>query len=166
MSREVRRVPADWEHPKDGFGRHMPMFDESYEDARAEWLDGLALWLKNEHPDQSEHDSTKELDFWEWGGGPPDRDYYRPHWTDEERTHYQMYQTTSEGSPISPVMETPEELARWLADNNANAFAGDTASYESWLRVCNGGYAPSAVKDAGSTELVSGVEACSDEAAV
>ena len=42
----------------------------------------------------------------------------------EERTHYQMYETCTEGTPISPVMETPENLARWLADNGASAFGG------------------------------------------
>jgi len=60
---------------------------------------------------------------------------------------YQMWETTSEGSPISPVFETPEELARWLVDNNASAFGSETATYEEWLRVCQGGYAPSAVLD-------------------
>ncbi|MNR40154.1 hypothetical protein D3C85_1584160 [compost metagenome] len=71
-----------------------------------------------------------------------------------------MYETTSEGSPISPAFETPEQLARWLADNGASAFGGSTASYASWLRVANGGYAPSAVLS--SAGLQSGVEALGD----
>lgn len=53
-----------------------------------------------------------------------------------------MYENTSEGTPISPAFETPEELAHWLADNGASAFGSETASYESWLRICRGGFAP------------------------
>ena len=68
-----------------------------------------------------------------------------PSWPEEERTHYQMYETTSEGTPISGVFESPELLAHWLADEGASAFAGQGADYESWLRVANGGYACSAV---------------------
>lgn len=46
---------------------------------------------------------------------------------------WQMWETTSEGSPMSPVFATPEGLARWLADTKASAFAGIGASYEDWL---------------------------------
>lgn len=60
---------------------------------------------------------------------------------------FQMWEATSEGSPISPVFDSAEKLAHWLADTNASAFGRDGASYEQWLRVCNGGYAPSAVAD-------------------
>ena len=67
-----------------------------------------------------------------------------PDWPESERTHLQMYESTSEGTPISPVMETPEQLARWLADTGASAFAGMTATYEQWLAVARGGFAPSA----------------------
>ncbi len=142
MGREVRRVPANWVHPKidRGNGRlgYQPMHDRSYAVDAAEWKEALAAWERGERREENRH-----LEYWEYEGGPPDRAYYRPEWTEEERTHFQMYETTSEGTPISPVMATPESLARWLVDNNASAFAGQTASYESWLRVCLGGYAPS-----------------------
>jgi hypothetical protein len=52
---------------------------------------------------------------------------------------------------------TPEELARWLTDTNASAFGGEGASYEGWLRVARGGFAPSAVIADG--KMQSGVEA-------
>ena len=69
--------------------------------------------------------------------------YYMPDWPAEICTHYQMYQNTSEGTPISPPMETPEQLARWLADNDASALGDETATYEEWLLVCQEGSAPS-----------------------
>jgi len=72
-----------------------------------------------------------------------------------------MYETTSEGTPISPAFATPEELAQWLADNGASSFGSSTASYESWLRVAKGGWAPSAIMD--QNGLRSGVEALGGE---
>lgn len=59
---------------------------------------------------------------------------------------WQMWETTTEGSPISPVCDTPEELAAWLADNKASAFGSETAHYQSWLKMIKGsGSAPSMV---------------------
>jgi hypothetical protein len=145
MGREVRRVPQDWNPPKD-----KPHFDKSYAEAVAKWKDGYENWKVNPESD---------CEYWEWAGNPPDEEYYRPAWSDEERTHYMMYETTTEGTPISPAFETPEKLARWLADTKASAFGGMSASYEHWLRVCNGGYACSAVFD--SHGLRSGVEGLS-----
>ena len=72
-----------------------------------------------------------------------------------------MWETTSEGSPISPVFETPEELARWLADTNASAFGREGASYESWLGMIRGGWAPSLIID--EKGMRSGVEAIADK---
>lgn len=51
---------------------------------------------------------------------------------------WQMWETTSEGSPISPVFETPEELARWLADTGASSCGYQTESYETWLGFITG----------------------------
>lgn len=62
---------------------------------------------------------------------------------------YQMWETTSEGSPISPPFATAEELARWLADTHASAFGGESATFEQWMRMIVLGWAPSAVMDAG-----------------
>ena len=58
---------------------------------------------------------------------------------------YQMWETTSEGKPISPAFDTEEELAKWLADNNASSFANMTATYDEWLAMIKVGSAPAAV---------------------
>jgi len=84
-----------------------------------------------------------------------------PDWTDAERTHWQMYENTSEGTPISPVMGSPEDLARWLADNEASAFAGQTATYEAWLATIRRDSAVSAF--IGGGRIVSGVEGMLEE---
>jgi hypothetical protein len=147
MSREVRRVPADWEHPLyekwEGREGYKPLY-EGAEYQRAH--DGFIEKLNAEGLQEA-------IDYY----GALDRNDYMPNWPAEQRTHYMMYESTSEGTPISPAFETPEELARWLAGTGASAFAGETASYEAWLRVAQGGFAPSAIIQDG--KMMSGVEA-------
>ncbi len=70
---------------------------------------------------------------------------------------WQMWETTSEGSPISPVFSTPEELAKWLSDTGASSFGRMTATYDEWLGMIKVGWAPSAVLHDGVLE--SGVSA-------
>lgn len=127
MGRQIRRVPKGWEHPKrvqqyDMSGRmvedYWPLHDEDFESAMKEWLEGRALWLEGKHPDQAESEPTScpatEEGWARWGGSSPDPDSYRPAWKEEERTCFQVYETVSEGTPVSPVFETEEELVLWL----------------------------------------------------
>lgn len=147
MGREVRKVPPDWDHPKEWIlGRYQfrPLHGSSYARSLADWEHNRALWAARTMPYVEPGDYENET-FESYYGERPDPDDYMPDWPDSERTHYQMYEDTSEGTPISPVFPTPEELARWLVDSKASAFAEMTADYESWLRVCRGGFAPSAM---------------------
>lgn len=151
MGREVRRVPKDWQHPKDGRGRFVPLHEgRKYASRVASWEQSVA-----------KRGLQGAIDY---EGGPPDRDDYMPSWSPEESTHLMMYENTSEGTPISPAFETPEELARWLVDNNASAVGGMGATYEGWLRVAQGGWAPSAVGTPG-VGMMSGVDAFTVKAA-
>ena len=60
---------------------------------------------------------------------------------------FQIWETVSEGSPISPVFETAEALARHMAGTRWGADHG--SSYETWLRFINGpGWSLSGVMDA------------------
>ena len=69
---------------------------------------------------------------------------------------YQMWETVSEGSPISPVFATPEELARFMSETRYGADK-DGTPYETWLRFIQGpGWAPSLV--IGTDGVKSGVE--------
>jgi hypothetical protein len=159
MGREVRRVPADWKHPKNKQGHLQPMFDESFREACERWKQGYADWeagKRSDYFDASEHEA--DLQFWEWDGGPPDREYYRPDWPEESRTYIQLYETVSEGTPLSPPMESEEALAAWLADNNPWC-ADEPLSYGQWLAFVKQGWAPSMVFVGG--ELMSGVQAAS-----
>jgi hypothetical protein len=167
MGREVRRVPADWKHPKeerlDRYGqvseRYKPLFQvEDYIRKVGEWDDECAKWKSGWRPAHCTDPADKDMCYEQWAGQRPNRDNYMPNWPAEQRTHYMMYEDTSEGTPISPAFETPEALARWLADTWASSFAGAPASYEAWLWVANGGFAPSAISVDGGP-LVSGVDA-------
>lgn len=157
MGREVRRVPANWQHPKNEFGAFRPMYYSGFEERADEWDEENAKWNRGEFPKHADAED-KLLTYEQWGGDRPRKCDYMPAWTEAERTHFMMYEDTSEGTPISPAFATPEELARWLADTGASSFGSAKATYEQWLRVAQGGYAPSAVytPDRG---LQSGVEA-------
>jgi len=74
----------------------------------------------------------------------PMLDSEMPTWDDDEMTYWMMYETCSEGTPISPAFATPNGLARWLADTGASAFGSMTATYEQWLGMIREGWAPSA----------------------
>ncbi len=153
MGREVRRVPADWQHPKHWTGgmrgpeeRYKPLFPgERYQPAVDEWDAGLAAWKRGEYPEYADPAECQATTYEQYSGQRPHRDDYMPNWPAEQRTHLMMYEDTSEGTPISPAFATPEELARWLADTNASAFGREGASYEAWLRIARGGWAPSMV---------------------
>lgn len=129
MSREVRRVPPDWEHPrmKNGFRYYghtevalQPMFDESYRAAKERYDAGLLRWKQGEDPGQQRRGLPKtEAEYRDYHGGPGDRNYYRPDWPEESRTAYQVYETVTEGTPISPVFADREDLIAWLGQPQA-----------------------------------------------
>lgn len=179
MGREVRMVPENWEHPRYDenhtevvnkgrkflVGRYIPLFNQNYEDALYEWKEGKKQWKAGFQPTYSlngeryepKTEYQKDRKWSEYAGSKPKPEDYMPSWTNEERTHFMMYETTSEGTPISPAFATAKALARWLADTNASSFADMTATYEQWLHTIDKGSAVSAIID--SNGLRSGVEA-------
>lgn len=71
---------------------------------------------------------------------------------------YQLWENVSEWSPMSPSFATPEELARWLVENNKY----DKLPYDRWLAFITGpGYAPSMAVVGG--RVMSGVEFATKE---
>jgi len=178
-------VPANWSHPKNESGRYIPLHDSYYEDAVRDWetddlpkwIEGARLWAiglaKNYEGgtktiQQAIEDAKANRPYspppehptYEWWAGDvpskPSPDEFMPNWSEAERTHFMMYEDTSEGTPISPAFATAEELARWLADTGASAFADMTATYEQWLSTIRRGSACSAVISDG--HMMSGVE--------
>jgi hypothetical protein len=146
MGREIRRVPPDWEHPvytadtaprRDWIGHHIPLYDRSYREAAEEWMAGYQAWQNHTHRDWEKfHDRYPY--FWDWDS-PPNQEHYREEeWTPEEATAYQMYETVSEGTPVSPVFETTDQLWAWLVNEKGYSHAAADA-------FIRDGWAPSMV---------------------
>lgn len=71
---------------------------------------------------------------------------------------YQMWETTSEGSPISPPFADAISLAKWLAANRDGSIDEGT-SVEQWMKFIEGpGWAPSMIGTSAGG-IVSGVQA-------
>lgn len=130
MGREIRRVPADWQHPKDDKGRYISLFDgNNLKEAQAYWDDGAVLWKQGKRrdtPNERKPDHVSwyawmltgpvvpierkylKLPYDEWDGKRPDpKDY-----TDfggRPCTHFQCYENVSEGTPVGPVCATEKE---------------------------------------------------------
>lgn len=110
MGREIRIVPPNWEHPKDYRGEYQPMFNRCFETEVKEWKEGYKAW-----EDKTHKDYNPESEWWEWHGGPPDRENYVPY-KKEECSWFQVYETVSEGTPVTPPFATSNELIFYLAE--------------------------------------------------
>lgn len=153
MGREIRRVPPDWQHPREirwdyGTRREVssfrPLLDQTVEEAQAEWDRGAAEWPGSERAAQTwskdhtwdDGTSVKSTDliygsYEDYAGARPAELYadddeevsevhrgtptpYRTRsWTADEATHFQVYETVSEGTPVSPVLPSLEAVVEW-----------------------------------------------------
>ncbi len=139
MGREIRRVPPTWEHPKamrdNVRGERMdyvPLYDHSFTDALEEWLHDFAAWVAGgmeERLADSYAADAATAARWraeparacaEWEGELPRTETCRPHWAPETATAYQVYETVSEGTPASPVLQTREALRAWLMEDHTD----------------------------------------------
>lgn len=160
MGREIRCVPPNWQHPKDRHGNDEAMLDEHIDTAIESWLiefDATRAAFATGEP-------VKYYDtFSEWlsENTPPDPTSYRP-WKDEEATWYQVWQTVSEGSPVTPPFATQAELVDYLVKHGEmygrNAGTGySNEQAESF--IYGDGYVPSMVIADG--KIYSGIECAS-----
>lgn len=179
MGREIRRVPANWDHPTrthpyNGSTDYQPMLDQSYEDAAAEWLADFDR-IRGGNPDRLEAECYPSgVTHWASENVAPDPAYYRP-WADDEAIWFQVWETVSEGTPVSPPFETEDELVEYLAQNgdfwdqkrctqpNWDTLWGGKPGVSAWGKeraerfVKNAGWAPSFVVTDG--KVIDGVEA-------
>lgn len=177
MGREIRRVPPHWEHPKRDDGSYQPMFDHSAQDRFLQWLEDFERFKAEEMKEACEEYGYDARDayaaFCDYDGGPPDHIYCRPNWSKSEATWFQVYETVSEGTPVTPAFETQAELVDYLVENgdfwdqkrraDPNRFIGINCA--PWPRdraekFVGSGFAVSFVVD--KKGIRSGVEALSD----
>jgi len=139
MGREIRKVPPNWDHPKDDKGRYKSMYAENYDDVCAEWLQECNKWASDDNiKDRNKYGEY----YWDYAGSPPDREYYSNDIT--ECTWFQMYETVSEGTPVTPPFETEKELINYLT--TLGTFWDSTPwKMENAERFVSAGYAPSMI---------------------
>ena len=125
MGREIRRVPPNWEHPKKKtfdwrtsreVENYQPLYDEPFGPKMREWIKEWEAWEAGTHEDFAEQ-GKKYPNYWDWSDGPPDPHYYRPDWKEGEATWFQVYETVSEGTPVTPAFATKAELVDYLVRN-------------------------------------------------
>ncbi len=139
--REVRMVPEGWEHPKDKNGYYIPLFDGVYyKENLAEWDLSAKMFAEGLQTDFEGgwyplEDEYKSMSYEEYDGSRPIAEDYMPNWDVRENIMFMMYETTTEGTPLSPAFKKKEELAHWLAETKASAFGNYTATYEEWLSM-------------------------------
>jgi hypothetical protein len=177
MGREIRKVPPNWEHPKtERFNpfklssetHFQPMYDRAFSESMREWIAGWEAWERGERPSYCD-DESRDMPYWEYEGAPPDPAYYRPDWKPEEMTWFQVYETVSEGTPVTPPFATKQELIDYLVangdfwDQKRRAEGGTIMRCTPWPReeaeaFVNGpGWAPSMVIANG--KVMNGTEA-------
>lgn len=106
MGREIRKVPPHWNHPTKQYGHELgfrPMHDQTLAEAMADY-----------EAERARFDAEKEGEtFEEYFGEPPEAADHRPY-EEAEATWVQMFETVSEGTPVTPPFATPEELVDHL----------------------------------------------------
>lgn len=146
MGRELRKVPANWEHPKDERGHYIPLLGRSFSKSLAEWEEGKAQWEKVFRDDWNGGWKEKEPDemniTWEeWTDEKPKQEDYMPEWNESELTHIQLYETTTEGTPNTPVFPKKqfEQLCEYAAEH-CSTFADFKATKEEWMQMLSDGF--------------------------
>jgi hypothetical protein len=124
MAYEIRRVPGNWQHPKDADGRYIGLFETSrFKRDAQRWDEENEMWLKgyrsdgrsNYVPIEPEH---QHKSYVEWTQERPELRNYMPQWANDERTHYMIYESVTEGTPISPAFRNAVDLLNWLIAEN------------------------------------------------
>lgn len=180
MGRELRRVPPNWKHPvrehttlNGTKGDLQPMYDEHFDDCFSEWLKEFDRYRNNSLTEFERKCYPNGLSEWLNDEGlPPDPKYYRPY-VDADAIWFQIYETVSEGTPVTPPFETEKELIDYLVEKgdfwqqnrwrDGNTFMQPEPpgySRASAEALVGGGYAPSFVM--AGNKMMSGVEALGD----
>lgn len=127
MSRKLIRVPSNWGHPKDENGNYIPLFTDSfskdlenYENKYKQWLNGFRDDWKGGWVVKSGKEITMSFD--EWYGEKPKKEHYITKWDDVIKPHIQLYETTTEGTPITPIynINELEKLCNYASVNRTS----------------------------------------------
>ena len=146
MGIELRRVPPGWEHPRKENGLYQPLYDKHYADACAIWAVNNILWKQGKHPEQQpggidENHEWPQYSDYEDRPNPNEYIFYRKRsWKPEEATAYQIYETVSKGTPISPVFLTEAELFEYITTIGICTYVMPAVQAKRWIE--SGGLVP------------------------
>jgi len=119
-NKEVRVIPKGWKHLRDERGRHRPLLSAEQWPSTAE---EQRQWMIENEADE-----------------PPNPEHFMPsvRGLPAEATEIVAYETTSEGTPISPAFpNTPQgrlDLVNYCAEH-CTTFAQHTAGAEAWAAI-------------------------------
>lgn len=138
MGRKLKRVPMDFNYPLNrvwyGYYDKYPRFCHEEYSAGCE---GCKAYAKIKGVEIKVYSDGSE-------GCPDYNKYYGiPECLEDkveppEGEGYQLWETTSEGSPVSPVFGTLEKLCEWC-EKNATTFGSFTATKEEWMNMLGDG---------------------------
>jgi hypothetical protein len=143
MVHVIRCVPCDWEHPTDEDGDYIPLYGVSY----AEALEAIE-YLQRKNPSEDYDDIYGDLS--------PDECF--PEWDDDLEFDFCLYEVVTEGTPVSPVVGTLDDLMEWVRlhfkdepltpddalgwmgafYHNDDTFAGENDELREWLEEREG----------------------------
>jgi hypothetical protein len=126
MGRELRRVPMDFDYPLNKvwygyYDKYYHFCHNSYS-AGCEGCKAYARIKGIPMEDEGCPDFVKFYNLPELQVDPP------------EGEGYQLWETTSEGSPVSPVFSTLDELCEWC-EGNATTFGHFKTTKEKWKQM-------------------------------
>lgn len=122
MGREIRMVPPNWEHPRytkddarfsDWVGNYKGLYRPTFDEDFAEWqadFDRVRAGHLTEH-ELKWH--PRGLADWLADNRAPRPDDYT-HYKMADATWVQVYETVSEGTPVSPPFATKADLVDYL----------------------------------------------------
>lgn len=154
MGREIRRLPPNWEHPKRSDGSYQPMYDSNYIEECEEWLKGLYEFEEKKKLGALD---AKCQYYWEYWGGFPDEEYYHSYKA-EDATWFQLYETVSEGTPLTPPFATEDELIDYLVEHGDFWYKKPFEREVAEKFVKRDQWAPSMIFDKSTGTMYSGIE--------
>lgn len=149
MSREIRRVPPNWKHPKRLNGSYEPLLND-YVGSLKYWKENVDTFIKAmttviQDGKVKIYDTkfTTPKDVYEYlteddALTPPDIKNYMP-----QGDWYQLFEGVSEGTPLSPPFETSEELVEWLSIHKD--YWGNQWTRTQAEAMSKAGYSPSGI---------------------
>lgn len=140
MAYEIRKVPAQWQHPKDENGEYVGLFESSrFKRDTQRWDEENDMWSKGMRSDGRNQyvaiePKYQHMSYVQWTQQRPVPEHYMPQWRNEERTHFQVYEDVTEGTPVSPVFDKAIDLLNWVIEANAKEGQDPAAEADFWKR--------------------------------